>query len=149
MKSILPKRLIRTDMMAATLCGLLLALGGLWSWNRLVPRWGVPGFEAGSRVTFSQDERAAARRQVRDAVVALDRFLGSGSNGKGWRSHLRLEDLQTQLAGAPDAADQQVLKEVLALFSQTHPGLELQEFADVRAALSTYLKVLTLASKSV
>jgi hypothetical protein len=148
MKNVLPKRLVRTDMLIAALCGLVLALGGLWSWNRLVPRWGIPGFEASGRVSFSPDERDAARRQVRDSLASLEAFLGYGANGAGWRSHLRLNDLRTQLASAPDAADRKVLKDVLDLFSENHSGLELPEFASVRSALSTYVKVLSLPAKS-
>jgi hypothetical protein len=147
-KIALPKRWIRIDLLIAALCGLVLALGGLWSWNHMVPRFAIPGFEGRGKVAFSPDERDAAKGRVRDTLVALDAFLGSGSNGSGWRRHLRLDDLRGQLAGTPEATDRQVLKDVLDLFSESHPGLDLPEFTGVRAALSTYLKVLNLPAQS-
>jgi hypothetical protein len=148
MKGMMQRRLFRPDLFLAGLCGLILAVGGLWGWNQLAPRWGLSAVAAGSSVTFSQDELQAARRQVRDAATALDNYLGSSTNGVGWRRHLRLEELRHQVTAETAAPDQQALKEILELFSQSHAGLEQREFASVRTALSTYLKVLSMARDS-
>ncbi|MBI3466751.1 MAG: hypothetical protein HY000_27380 [Planctomycetes bacterium] len=74
---------------------------------------------------------------MRQALGRLDNWLGAGSNGSLWRSYLKTGVLRSQLAGP--SADPSVVAEVLGKFSSPAPGLDRQQFVDVRSALETWI----------
>ena len=103
--------------------------------------------EAGSRYQEVQPTQlAAARRQLRDAVTRLQRFLNKGSAQKreGWQSFLVWDDLVGELSGdGPPTI--RMLAGPYNRFDSGYPGLELKPFADVREVLKKYLELLQLS----
>jgi len=108
--------------------------------------WGLtsPG------IAFTPDEVQAARRNARYASQVLANFLGDGPRAYDWRAYLRFDELQAALGDGeypppPVKSDPALLSDVVDRLSQNHPGLELQQFAGLRSALSAYLKMLEMS----
>jgi hypothetical protein len=99
---------------------------------------------------FTADEVQAARSQVRYASQMLASFLGEGERAYGWRRYLRFDELQGELGigdypAPPARSDSDVLPDIVARLSDNHAGLELKPFADLRSALSAYVKMLDMS----
>jgi hypothetical protein len=140
----------RKPLVLAALCGFLAGGASLWALRGLSGGgwrpYGVPE-------VFTYDEAMAARRNARYAVRDLWDFLnhkGGRELASGWWRHLRLDELNLQLAEPssdallpPTASDPAVVADVVKRLSRRDvPGLEIQEFVDVRSALSLYAKTL-------
>src|SRR5262249_16713416 len=69
-----------------------------------------------------EPEVASAKSATQNALALLDAFVGPSS---GWRSVLRLDDLQTQLKAAKPDVD--ILADVLRRFSRDYRGLEMTQ----------------------
>jgi len=80
-----------------------------------------------------------AEAELRAALARLDaRLKAAGPEADGWRSYLRWDAMQDELAreGGPDL---RALDEIHAKYAAGHDGLGLVWFADVRRALQDYL----------
>lgn len=86
-------------------------------------------------------EVAAAKTALAESVGKLDAYLAkSGANGEGWRVYLKWPVLKEQLAAAKP--DGEALGGVYRQFSADQKGLELPVFANVAAAMESYLNLL-------
>lgn len=85
---------------------------------------------------------AEARRQVAEAVRALDAFLRTGAPGKaeGWKRYLRWPEL-VALSTSSDPLAKDVLKQLVAKLEADHSGLELPVFVRLRETLERYRAV--------
>jgi hypothetical protein len=97
---------------------------------------------------ISDTEVADAKTQLEAASKKLDRYLISiGTKGTPWREYLRWNDLKAQLeAKSPDA---ELLKAIQQRFAADQNGLEMPVFADVGAALESYVNVLAARADDV
>lgn len=90
---------------------------------------------------ISSDRVAAARRDLLNAMRALEQFLASGNAEKAaaWKHYLRWDALQAALnTGAnPNPAD---LDSIAERYSANHSGLELAPFTEMRRALRQYAR---------
>jgi hypothetical protein len=90
----------------------------------------------------SKAEALANQVAVDGALRRLDRYLkNSGANGEGWRKHLHLVQLQSELQKGLNA-DPAVLHGIAARFVAGTPGLELTPFASVGSSLGSYADLL-------
>lgn len=89
------------------------------------------------------DEACAqeAESRVQTALESLHRWIGGGEKGDGWRSVLRSDELEQQLALGDDA-DPAVVREIRDLYAGDTPGLQMRRFAAVRQALDAWLEEL-------
>ena len=127
----------RKDWAVSALGGVLLALAAIVTVNKYFGPLEILG--AKSDVVFSADELYSARQAARRATDELEGFLRDSPHRRDWNRFLQLAELHRQL---DYEADVKRLREILDQFSQHHSGLEMREFANVRFALSTYLKML-------
>lgn len=72
------------------------------------------------------------------AVAAVEKQLGSGENGQGWRRFLGLDQLQSAMSGGKPL-DPLLVGHVLRRLSSGEPGLDTPEFSALRRALETDL----------
>ncbi len=91
----------------------------------------------------TEQEVAQAKSAVQRALATLESFVGAGS---GWRTVLKLDDLQAQLKKPQPEPD--VLAQVLQRFSRDYRGLEMRQFTSVRNALADYLSKVRVAQDS-
>jgi hypothetical protein len=92
----------------------------------------------------SEQSLQQAKTALQQATGALEKYLGQGAAGDGWRKILKTADLRAGLKEAEP--DVEVLEEVRKRFSREYRGLEQAEFTAVRDALTAYLKRLRIAS---
>ncbi len=91
---------------------------------------------------YAQGEESAA--PVRKALAALETWLGTGPIRDGWNRYLNLPALDAEVAKG-DAADQAVVAGVLKQLETGAAGLQLEQFAAPREALSDWIEQLTIA----
>ena len=84
----------------------------------------------------AEDSRTKAALEA--ALGKLDKYL-SGANGQAWRTFLRWDDLQKQLASPSPSLDE--LAGVYERFTSDNVGLEMPVFSDVTTALDRYISV--------
>ncbi|HUT58736.1 MAG TPA: hypothetical protein VNA25_12895 [Phycisphaerae bacterium] len=80
--------------------------------------------------------------RLRSALQEMHRWVDDSPHGKGWRAHLRSQQLQSQLAKGPKA-DPEAVRQILDRYSSGAPGLELPQFVKVRQALTRWLAELS------
>lgn len=134
----------RKDWAASALGGVLLAIAAIVTVNKYFGPLEILGAKSG--LVFSQDELYSARQAARRATDELEGFLRYSRHRNDWNRYLQLGELHRQLDYEGDV---ERLREILDLFSQPHSGLEMPEFANVRFALSTYLKMLEHSAEPV
>jgi hypothetical protein len=137
----------RKPLVVAALGGFLAGVTALWTARGLT---GCGWRPLGVARTFTDDEVLAGRRNARIATQVLSSFLGDGDRGRGWRSYLRMDELQAELGDGdypppPTRSDPNLLPDVVQKLSQPYPGLELKEFTGLRSALSAYVKMLDMS----
>ncbi|MEK6249425.1 MAG: hypothetical protein N2C12_14685, partial [Planctomycetales bacterium] len=82
-----------------------------------------------------------AVEQLAQTTATLTAFLdGSRQNGAGWNKYLRWAKLQAAVA-AGDSFDASDLESVERRFAADQPGLEMAQFADVRRAIQSCLRL--------
>ncbi len=81
---------------------------------------------------------AAPPDDVRAALQQMHQWVGSGENGRRWKSYLKSDQLQAELAD-PAAADASALQEVLAQYESSAAGLDMPRFAAVRRTLRQWI----------
>ena len=84
---------------------------------------------------------ATPEEQLRAALAEQNAWLGEGSNASAWRAYLLDEELEGQLA-AGTKADPLALARALARYRSGAAGLDLKPFAEVREALTAWLRAL-------
>ena len=92
---------------------------------------------------FADDQTGGAR--VKASLDQLDRWLGDGEKGAGWRRFLESDKLLQELDKGTNA-DRKAVREILDRYSSDTKGLELRRFAAVRAALEQWLQELPLVT---
>ncbi len=137
----------RKPLVIAALCGFLAGVAAFWGARGM---YGCGWRPLGGGDVFSYDEVMAARRNARYASQSLSSFLGDGKRGDDWRQYLRLDELQAELGDGdylppPSKRDPGLIRDVVARLSENYPGLELQQFAGLRSALSAYSKMLGMS----
>lgn len=81
-----------------------------------------------------------ARTELVEALGRLDEYLTpGGANGAAWKTFLRFDELNA--AARESDPDPQLLDEIGRRFAPAYPGLELDVFADVAAALDRYVRL--------
>lgn len=95
----------------------------------------------------SPQQVADAKARLLDALTALDGWLSSSSEAPAWKSYLKWDQLQQQLASGakPDPAQ---LREVLKQYRDKYAGLELTWFSNVRYWLKAYADTVEAAAAS-
>jgi len=86
--------------------------------------------------------RAESVERVRDAVDAMQRWLGSSERGKGWNEYLKTDALGQELQRRynADAAD---VEAIWKLYAADHSSLTSPRFVAVREALQEWLPTLS------
>jgi len=79
--------------------------------------------------------------QVRAALTAMHRWVGSGPNGQHWRAYLQSERLAAELDRGAEA-EAGVLQEVLDRYGSSANGLDAPRFVAVRQSLRRWLEEL-------
>jgi hypothetical protein len=90
-------------------------------------------------VGWGEPDRAAG---VRSAADELHQWLGDNEAARSWQRYLHWDQLQSELAKG-EAADRQVIRDVLARYQSDAKGLEMRRFVAVRQALATWLETLS------
>ncbi|MGC4006238.1 MAG: hypothetical protein QM811_25225 [Pirellulales bacterium] len=85
----------------------------------------------------------AARKKLQASTLRADAYLGKTANGLAWKTYLRWDDLQRQLA-AGNEADPEALYELTNLYSNGHAGLEHPSVMATAQDLRNYAEVLTV-----
>jgi len=134
--------------------GLLLA--PLWlaaDSQAAAPPAAAPASESAAKGNYQpiSPERLADTRKELDAkLAALEKFLaGDAAAEAGWKDYLRWDQLQAELAHGQDAKPE-LLREISARYIvggqvKDQPGLELEQFRAVHAALDRYAGLLAEA----
>jgi len=114
------------------------------AWRRSLPR---PTLEDLPVIARAEKDRyqaidatrlARTRARVAAAKDELNRYLGKGATGRGWRKFLKLDTLDEQLR--PDAkADADALSGVIEQLQGDQVGLEQPAFIKLRTRLREYL----------
>jgi hypothetical protein len=88
----------------------------------------------------------ASRGRLQAAARQLDHYLRAlGSNGQRWKSYLKWDSFEEQLARGNEA-DLDSLVRTYRRLVEDHPGLELGPFQDTAAALELHIDRLAAAS---
>ncbi len=80
---------------------------------------------------------------VRTALVDMHAWVGEGDKGNAWRRYLKSDQLLGQLDKG-DAAEKEVVADVLQRYTSDVPGIQSKRFVAVRAALQSWLEELSL-----
>jgi hypothetical protein len=96
-------------------------------------------------VQGADETPTVALSQLRAAYTELDQWLGKTEAGKGWRLHLRADELERQMA-LDRKADRALLRQVLARYATGDSGLEMPRFRAVRGRLEAWLDDLAVPS---
>ncbi len=91
----------------------------------------------------TSDEALTARKHLMDALLKLENVMAKSSktDRERWGAILELADLRKVLA-AEDGPDLSALQSARNRFYQDEPGLERQEFLDVREGLRRYMNAI-------
>ncbi len=95
--------------------------------------------------THGADHRADPLDELRAAVTRLHRWVDAGPHGEAWRTYLRSDQLEVQVAKGAKADAAKVV-EVLARYAADHPELDHGPIQAVRAALERWLADLVAGS---
>ncbi len=82
----------------------------------------------------AQEPNTDVKRRIAD----LECWLGDNPHAAGWRKYLRLRQLAAELDKG-DAADRQLVQEILDRYTSNTPGLQRRRFTAVRDALASWL----------
>lgn len=96
--------------------------------------------------SLPEAELQQAKAGLIAALATLDAYLHSSpTEGPAWKRYLKWDELQAQLVPAA-MSDRAVLRDVLRLYRDKYPGLELPWFTNVRYWLKTYTDRLEAAA---
>jgi hypothetical protein len=83
------------------------------------------------------------RTEAGNTLDQLEKWLGSGENGKKWSAYLNLPSLRTELA-KKDSADPAPIAAVLKQLKSGAAGLDMEPFAKLRSALEAWSQELAI-----
>lgn len=87
----------------------------------------------------------AARTTLQKRLQELRQYFArNGANGGAWIKYLRLEETDQQLAAGDKGDPEFIYNELMSLYTNGHPGLELAPIANAGKAIRHYADLLTV-----
>ncbi len=128
----------------------------LKNWLDTLPTWRADQLPQAAReakprfVVVAQTDVDRQRARLAAAAERLSRLLKQASEADAtrWKEAVKWDQLETQLAATDARPDLKTLQAISELYYQDVPGLERDEFTDVRQALDKYVSVALFSSSA-